>query len=67
MHRNPAYWAKALEFHGFRFLEPKLFEAILSSTQFETLEPGKESVFSEVHNRPPWLSISQHTAPPFGI
>ncbi|RDL36451.1 Cytochrome P450 [Venustampulla echinocandica] len=48
MHRDPAYWAKALEFHGFRFVEPTLYKAILSATEFEIPEPGKESAFNEV-------------------
>ncbi|EPE26099.1 Cytochrome P450 [Glarea lozoyensis ATCC 20868] len=48
MHRDQVYWAKPLDFHGFRFVEPKLYDTILSATQFEVPEPGKQSAFNEV-------------------
>jgi cytochrome P450 len=54
MHRDPKYWAKPLDFHGFRFVEPTLYDAILSATQFEVPEPGKQSAFNEVLNWQLW-------------
>jgi len=51
MHRDPAYYAKADDFHGFRFIKPSLYETLLENTAFEMPEPGKASEFNSV---PDW-------------
>ncbi|PQE04900.1 cytochrome P450 protein [Rutstroemia sp. NJR-2017a BBW] len=51
MHRDPAFYVEASEFHGFRFVEPAIFEKFLSTTGFEIPEHGKASEFNSV---PDW-------------
>ncbi|TGO13200.1 hypothetical protein BTUL_0074g00060 [Botrytis tulipae] len=51
MHRDPAYYAKSSEFHGFRFVEPSLYRTIQETTKFEIPELGKSSEFVSV---PDW-------------